>query len=457
MSRPLVAVVGRPNVGKSTLFNRLIGHRVAIVEDTPGITRDRLYHNVDWRGIDFTVIDTGGIILSETDPLAVQVRTQAEIAMEEAQVILFVVDAADGMTSTDQDIADVLRMSKVPLLLVVNKADNPRLMQDAAEFYGLGLGEVYSVSAAHGHGVADLLDEVVKLFPPDFDSEEVDEDEIRLAIIGRPNVGKSSLMNSILGEERVIVSPIPGPTRDTIDTDFEWDGQTLVLLDTAGIRRSGKIQGTVEYYMVMRAQAALERSNVGMVVIDAGAGIKDGDKRVAGMAQEAGRACIIVVNKWDLVDPGVIYEKGKQRRPDKAKIEKFTVEFRKDCPFLEYAPLVFVSAKERFGVRHAIETAITAAQNHAHRIPTGELNRLVREATERRPLMQHGRQFKVYYATMPRVQPPTIVLFCNDDQMLHFSYKRYIENQLRLTYKLEGTPIRIQARKVENKERATPT
>ena len=454
MSRPLVAVVGRPNVGKSTLFNRFIGHRVAIVEDTPGITRDRLYHNVDWRGIEFTVIDTGGIILNETDPLAVQVRTQAEIAMEEAQVILFVVDAMDGMTSIDQDIADVLRMSKVPLLLVVNKADNPRLMQDAAEFYGLGLGEVYSVSAAHGHGVADLLDEVVKLFPADFDSEEVDEDAIRLAIIGRPNVGKSSLMNSILGEERVIVSPIPGTTRDTIDTDFEWDGQKLVLLDTAGIRRSGKIQGTVEYYMVMRAQAALERSNVGMVVIDAGAGIKDGDKRVAGMAQEAGRACIIVVNKWDLVDPGVIYEKGKQRRPDKAKIEKFTAEFRKDCPFLEYAPLVFVSAKERFGVRFAVETAITAAQNHAHRIPTGELNRLVRDATERRPLMQHGRQFKVYYATMPRVQPPTIVLFCNDDQMLHFSYKRYIENQLRLTYKLEGTPIRIQARKVENKERA---
>ena len=454
MPRPLVAVVGRPNVGKSTLFNRLIGHRVAIVEDTPGITRDRLYHNVDWRGIEFTVIDTGGIILNETDPLAVQVRTQAEIAMEEAQVILFVVDAVDGMTATDRDIADALRMAKVPLLVVVNKADNPRLMQDAAEFYGLGLGEVYSVSAAHGHGVADLLDEVVKAFPPDFDSVEVDEDAIRLAIIGRPNVGKSSLMNSILGEERVIVSPIPGTTRDTIDTDFEWDGQKLVLLDTAGIRRSGKIQGTVEYYMVMRAQAALERSNVGMVVIDAGAGIKDGDKRVAGMAQEAGRACIIVVNKWDLVDPGVVYEKGRQRRPDKVKIEKFTEQFRKDCPFLEYAPLVFVSALERFGVRHSIETAITAAQNHAHRIPTGELNRLVRDATERRPLMQHGRQFKVYYATMPRVQPPTIVLFCNDDQMLHFSYKRYLENQLRLTYKLEGTPIRIQARKVENKERA---
>lgn len=452
MSRPLVAVVGRPNVGKSTLFNRLIGHRVAIVEDTPGITRDRLYHNVEWRGIEFTVIDTGGIILNETDPLAVQVRAQAEIAMEEADVILFVVDAADGMTSTDLDLADALRASKQPTLLVVNKADNPRLLQDAAEFYALGLGEIHTVSAAHGHGVADLLDEVMKHFPSDFDAEEEDEDAVRLAIIGRPNVGKSSLLNSILGEERVIVSPIPGTTRDTIDTNFEWDGQKLVLLDTAGIRRSGKIQGTVEYYMVMRAQAALERSNVGMVIADAGAGVLDGDKRVAGMAQEAGRACIIVVNKWDLVDPGVIYEKGKQRRPDKEKIEKFTEKFRKDCPFLQYAPLVFVSAQERFGVRHAVETAITAAQNHAHRIPTGELNRLLRDAVERRPLTVNGRQLKIYYATMPRVQPPTILLFVNDDKMLHFSYQRYLENQLRVTYPLEGTPIRIRAKKVENKE-----
>lgn len=453
MSRPVVAVVGRPNVGKSTLFNRLIGRRVAIVEDTPGITRDRLYHNVEWAGVEFTVIDTGGIVLNETDPLAVQVRMQAEIAMEEADVILFVVDAADGMTSTDQDIADVLRASSHPVLLVVNKTDNSRLEQDAAEFYALGLGEIHPVSAAHGHGVADLLDEVISLLPkaPQADTEEADA--IRLAIIGRPNVGKSSLLNAILGEERVIVSPLPGTTRDTIDTDFEWDGQKLVLLDTAGIRRSGKIQGTVEYYMVMRAQAALERSNVGMVVIDGSVGVKDGDKRVAGMAQEAGRACIIVVNKWDLVDPGVIYEKGKSRHPDKAKIEKFTEKFRKDCPFLAYAPLVFVSAQERFGIRYAVETALTAAANHAHRIPTGELNRLIREATERRPLLDHGRTFKVYYATMARVQPPTIVLFCNDAEMLHFSYQRYLENQLRATYPLEGTPIRIQARKAENKER----
>lgn len=457
MSRPLVAVVGRPNVGKSTLFNRLIGQRVAIVEDTPGITRDRLYHNVVWHGIEFTVVDTGGIILNETDPLAVQVRLQAEIAMEEAQVILFVVDAADGMTPTDQDIADVLRASPRPVLLAVNKTDNPRLELDAAEFYGLGLGDIHTISAAHGHGVADLLDAVVNLLPGDREGDEEDDEAIRLAIIGRPNVGKSSLMNAVLGEERVIVSPIPGTTRDTIDTPFEMDGQKLVLLDTAGIRRSGKIQGTVEYYMVMRAQAALERSNVGMVVVDAEAGLLDGDKRVAGMAQEAGRACIVVVNKWDLVDPGVIYEKGKQRRPDRAKIEKFTEKFRHDCPFLDYAPLVFVSAQEKFGIRAAIDTAITAAQNHAHRIPTGELNRLFREATERRPLMDHGRTFKIYYATMPRVQPPTILLFCNDADMLHFSYKRYLENQLRLAYPLEGTPIRIQARKAENKEREGET
>ena len=453
MSRPLVAVVGRPNVGKSTLFNRLVGRRVAIVEDTPGITRDRLYHNVEWSGKEFTVIDTGGIILNEHDPLTLQVRAQAEVAMEEADVILFVVDSADGMTSTDQELADALRSSKRPLLVVANKTDNPRLMQDAAEFYGLGLGEVFTISAVNGLGVGDLLDEVIKLLPADTDTEPEDEDAIRLAIIGRPNVGKSSLLNAILGEERVIVSPIPGTTRDTIDTKFKWEDEELVLLDTAGIRRSGKIQGTVEYYMVMRARAALERSNVGVVVVDGSVGLLDGDKRVAGMAHEAGRACIVVVNKWDLVDGGVIYEKGRQRHPDRHKIEKFTEKFRDDCPFLSYAPLVFVSAQERFGVRHAIDTAITAAQNHAHRIPTGELNRMIRNATERRPLMDHGRTFKVYYSTMPRVQPPTIVMFCNDSTMLHFSYQRYLENQLREKYPLEGTPIRIEARKVENKDK----
>jgi GTP-binding protein len=450
MSRPLVAVVGRPNVGKSTLFNRLIGRRVAIVEDMPGITRDRLYHDVEWLGREFTVVDTGGIVLNEADPLTTQVRTQAEIAMEEADVILFVVDAADGMTSMDQDIADVLRLSKRPVLLVVNKTDNLKLELDAAEFYALGLGVVYTISAAHGQGIGDLLDAVVALFGDTITTDEDDVDQIRLAIIGRPNVGKSSLLNSILGEERVIVSPIPGTTRDSIDTDFLWDGQKLKLIDTAGIRRSGKIQGTVEYYMVLRAQHALERSNVGMVVIDGSAGVLDGDKRVAGMAQEAGRACVIVVNKWDLVDPGIAREKP---RASFELMEKFTEKFRKDCPFLAYAPLIFVSAKLGFSVGAAVETAIQAAENHSHRIPTGELNRLIRDATERRPLMDHGRTFKVYYSTMPRVQPPTILMFCNDAEMLHFSYKRYLENQIRLTYPLEGTPIRIDARKAENKDR----
>jgi GTPase len=452
MPRPLVAVVGRPNVGKSTLFNRLVGRRVAIVEDTPGITRDRLYHNVEWNGVEFTVIDTGGIILNETDPLTVQVRTQAEIAMEEADVIIFVADAEEGLTPTDEDLANVLRASKSPVLLAVNKTDNPRREQEAAEFYALGMGEIYTISAAHGHGVADLLDAVVEHFPLDQQIEEEDDDAVRLAIIGRPNVGKSSLLNAVLGEERAIVSPIPGTTRDAIDTRFEWNKQELVLVDTAGIRRTGKIQGTIEYYMALRARTALERSNVGMVVIDGEAGILDGDKRVAGMAHEAGRACIVVVNKWDLIDTGVVYEKGKSRHAKREKIEKFTETFRNECPFLSYAPLVFISAKERFGVRQAIETAIEAAQNHAHRIPTGSLNRLIRDATERRPLMDAGRTFKVYYTTMAGVQPPTIVLFCNDAEMMHFSYQRYLENRIRERYPLEGTPIRIIARKAENKD-----
>ncbi len=452
MSRPVVAVVGRPNVGKSTLFNRLVGKRVAIVQDTPGITRDRLYRDVEWNGVSFTVIDTGGILLNESDPLAIQVKEQAEIAMTEADVILFIVDAADGMTGSDQDLAKALRGSKNPLLLVVNKVDNKRMEMDAAEFYALGLGEVHSISALNGDGVADVLDKVVSLFPDGAEDVEEEEDAIRISIIGRPHVGKSSLLNAILGEDRVIVSPIPGTTRDPIDTDFEWDGQKLVFVDTAGIRRSGKVQGSVEFYMVLRAQAALERCDVGMVVIDAEQGILDGDKRVAGIAQEAGRACIVVVNKWDLVDPGVIYEKGKPRNASKLKIQEFTQKFRDECPFIAYAPLVFVSAQERFSIRHAVETAITAAQNHAFRIPTGELNRIIQDAIERHPYVTAGRALKVYYATMPRVSPPTILMFCNDDSLMHFSYQRYLENQIRLKYPLEGTPIRIQARKVENKE-----
>lgn len=453
MSRPLVAVVGRPNVGKSTLFNRLIGRRVAIVEDIPGITRDRLYHNVEWRGREFTVIDTGGIIPNETDPLAVQVRLQAEVAMEEAEVILFIVDAADGMTRTDQDLAEILHRSERPVLLVVNKTDNPRLELEASEFYGLGYEKMFTISAVHGKGVADLLDTVIDLLPDEADFEAEDEETIRLAIIGRPNVGKSSLLNALIGEERAIVSPIPGTTRDTIDTPFEWEGQKLALVDTAGIRRNRKIQGTVEYYMVLRARTALERCNVGVVVIDGAAGLMDGDKRVAGLAHEAGKACIVVVNKWDLVDPKVIYEPGKSRNPERSRIEKFTENFRNECPFLSYAPLVFISAQERFSIKAVVETAISAAQNHAHRIPTGELNRLIREACERRPYASHGKALKVYYATMASVEPPTIIVFCNDTELLHFSYQRYLENRIREAYPMEGTPIRLWVRTAEKRDR----
>jgi GTP-binding protein len=305
----------------------------------------------------------------------------------------------------------------------------------------------------HGRGVADLLDRVIDLLPAETPLEEEDEETIRLAIIGRPNVGKSSLLNAILGEDRAIVSPIPGTTRDTIDTPFEWDGQKLALIDTAGIRRNRKIQGTVEYYMVLRARSALERCHVGVVVVDGAAGLSDGDKRVAGLAHEAGKGCIVVVNKWDLVDPKVIYEKGKPRHADRDRIEKFTLNFRNECPFLSYAPLVFVSAQERFSIKAVVETAITAAQNHAHRIPTGELNRIVREAFERRPYASHGKALKIYYATMASVEPPTIIVFCNDTELLHFSYQRYLENRIREVYPLEGTPLRLFPRMADKKDR----
>jgi len=448
MPNPLVAIVGRPNVGKSTLFNRLVGKRIAIVEDTPGITRDRLYAPVEWKGREFTVIDTGGIILNENDPLTVQVRQQAEIAMEEADAILFVCEAADGITATDQDLADILRASRQPVFLVVNKVDNLRQTQDAMEFYALGLGQVYPVSSIHGHGLGDLLDDVLSVLPETVDKDE-DDETVRLAIIGRPNVGKSSLTNAVLGEERVIVSPIPGTTRDAIDTLVERDGQRILLIDTAGIRRAGKIQGSIEYYTVLRAKTAIERCHVGVVVIDAGDGLLDGDKRVAGFSHEAGRACVLAVNKWDLLDPGI----AQGKRPDHARMTEFTAHVRREMPFLDYAPLVFCSATYGFGIAEMVDTALSAAANHAHRIPTGELNRLMRDAVEEHPRIERGRQLKIYYATMPRVQPPTVVLFVNDPDLLHFSYFRYLENQLRKTYPLEGTPIVIRARKAQSVER----
>lgn len=444
MSSPLVAVVGRPNVGKSTLFNRLTGKRIAIVEDTPGITRDRLYAPCEWCGRSFTVIDTGGIVLDELDPIVVQVRRQAEIAMAEADAILLVCDTPEGLLAADRDLADALRRSPSPVFVVANKVDSKQSDPHAMEFHALGLGPVYSVSAVHGHGLGDLLDALVEVLPVGPDDEGA-EATARLALIGRPNVGKSSLTNAILGEERVIVSPIPGTTRDAIDTPLERDGQSILLIDTAGIRRAGKIQGSIEYYTVLRAKTAIERCHVGIVVVDAQAGLLDGDKRVAGMANEAGRGCVVAVNKWDLVDP-----RSHGGRPTRALMSEFTADFRKQVQFLSYAPLVFCSALTRLGVTDLLDTALGAAANHAHRIPTGELNRIIRAAVDEHPRTEHGKQLKVYYATMPRVQPPTVLLFVNDPDMLHFSYQRYLENRIREAYPLEGAPLVMRARMADS-------
>lgn len=447
MPKPIVAVVGRPNVGKSTLFNRLTGRRIAIVEDIPGITRDRLYADGEWNGRGYTLIDTGGIGMDEPDPMQVQIRIQAEVAMEEADIILFLVDAEDGITSNDRDLADLLRRSETPLFLVVNKADNAKRELYANEFYELGLGEVYTVSAISGRGVADLLDAVVGAFPAEGEGDDEDEDTVRIALIGRPNVGKSSMLNAILGEDRTIVSPIAGTTRDAIDTRFEWEGHQLLLIDTAGIRRSGKIQGTVEYYSVLRAQRAIERCDVAVTVIDSLDGLMDGDKRVAGMAHEAGKAAVLCVNKWDAGRSKIAAENGG-RNP----IHVFTQELRDEMPFVAYAPAAYCSALKSTGIGAFVETALSAADSHALRIPTGELNRIIRDAVDAHPLSEKGRAFRVRYATMASVKPPTIVLFVNEPDLFHFSYRRYLENQIRKVYAFEGTPIRLLARKGTEKE-----
>lgn len=438
MDKPLVAIVGRPNVGKSTLFNRIVGRRIAIVEDTAGITRDRIYAEADWNGREFVVIDTGGILLNEQDPLRAQVTVQAEVALDEADVVLVMVDATTGITPADRDVADRLRGSKKPVFIVANKADNTAREMDAAEFYELGVGQVFPVSALNGRSVADLLDAVVAAMPTEGREPAYPEDAVKIAIIGRPNVGKSSLTNAILGEKRVIVSEIPGTTRDAIDTVFERDGTTVVLIDTAGIRKAGKIQGSVEYYTVLRAVRAMERADVAMIVVDAAEGLRDGDKRVAGFAHEAGRACVVVVNKWDLVGEEPMREFGE--------------DLRKQMPFLEYAPIVFTSAVTGMGVGPAVDTALDAAANHALRLPTGELNRLLQEAVDKHPYSRKGRDLKVRYATMTDVKPPTIVIFVNDPDLAHFSYLRYLENQIRRDYSYEGTPLRLIIRKAK-KER----
>lgn len=427
--KPVIAIVGRPNVGKSTLFNRLIRERKAIVEDMPGVTRDRLYGEFDWNGREFTVIDTGGIVLDEPDPIISQTRLQAEVAMEEADLILFLVDTKEGPTAHDYSLADSLRKSPTPVLLVANKVDGEKAERDSTDFYSLGLGEVYPISSIHGRGLGDLLDVITETLPAPEISDEEEIDAIKIAIIGRPNVGKSSFTNAVLGEARSIVSDIPGTTRDAIDTLFEREDQRFLLIDTAGIRRAGKIGGSVEYYTVLRAQRAIERCDVALTLVDAVEGPTDGDARVSNMAHEAGKGSIIVVNKWDLV-------KNTQMHTYAKAVED---QFR----FMSYAPIGFISAKTGRGVSGILDTVVTVAENCALRIPTGELNRAIREAVEARPHSHKRRDLKIYYATMVGVKPPTIAIFVNDPKLIHFSYERYLLNRLREQFGFVGTPIRL--------------
>ncbi len=430
MSLPVVAIVGRPNVGKSTLFNRIVGERVAIVDDVPGVTRDRIYGKGEWLNIEFNVIDTGGIEFGD-EPFLEQIRAQAEIAIDEADVILMVTSGRDGVTASDQEVANLLYRTNKPVVLAVNKIDNPDMREQLFEFYSLGFGEPFPVSGTHGLGLGDLLDEIVKHFPKDEDSP-YDDDVIKFSLIGRPNVGKSSLVNAILGEERVIVSDIPGTTRDAVDTPYTYEDDKYVIIDTAGIRRKGKIYESTEKYSVLRALRAIERSDVVLVVLNAEEGIVEQDKRIAGYAHEAGRGIIIVVNKWDAIEK------------DEKTMNEFEKMIRNELVFLDYAPVVFVSAKTRKRLHTLIPMIKLVSENHAMRIQTNVLNDVIMDAVAMNPTpTDKGKRLKIFYMTQVSVKPPTFVLFVNDPELLHFSYERYLENRIRDAFGFAGTPIRI--------------
>ncbi|UXV33894.1 ribosome biogenesis GTPase Der [Staphylococcus sp. IVB6181] len=434
MTKPVIAIVGRPNVGKSTIFNRIVGERVSIVEDTPGVTRDRIYSSGEWLTHDFNIIDTGGIELSDA-PFQTQIRVQAEVAIDEADVIIFMVNQREGLTQTDEMIAQMLYKTNKPVVLAVNKVDNPEMRADIYDFYALGFGEPFPISGSHGLGLGDLLDEVAKHFKEEGE-DPYDEDTIRLSLIGRPNVGKSSLVNAILGEDRVIVSNIAGTTRDAIDTEYSYEDQDYVLIDTAGMRKKGKVYESTEKYSVLRALKAIERSNVVLVVLDAEEGIIEQDKRVAGYAHEEGKAIVIVVNKWDTLEK------------DSKTMKKFQDEVRKNFQFLDYAPIAFVSAKEKQRLRTLFPLINEASQNHKKRVQSSTLNEVITDAISMNPTpTDKGRRLKVFYATQVAIEPPTFVVFVNDEELMHFSYKRYLENQIRDAFGFEGTPIKIIPRK----------
>ena len=440
MSKPIVAVVGRPNVGKSTFFNKIVGSRVSIVEDTPGVTRDRIISEAEWSGKHFLLIDTGGIEPENKEIIPAQMRAQAEIAMDMADVILFMVDGRGGLTTADREVGDMLRRKNKEVILVANKIDGKKLPDDFYDFYELGLGEPFAISSTNQLGLGDLLDEVISRIPAS-SFEEDDEDDIKIAIIGRPNVGKSSLVNAFLGEDRVIVSDIAGTTRDSIDTPFEKDGQKYTLIDTAGIRRRSKVNDEVEKFSVIRAMAAIERCDVAIMVIDATEGLADQDKRIVGMAHEAGKGIIVVVNKWDLV----VKETNTMRDMER--------KIKGELQFMSYAPVMFTSALKGQRLLPVIDAARSVAENRAMRVGTGQLNSLIADAVMMNPTpVDKGKRLKIYYAAQIGIKPPLFSFQVNDRELMHFSYARYLENKIREGYGFAGTSIKFVFREKSEKE-----
>ena len=432
MAKPVVAIVGRPNVGKSTLFNKIAGKRIAIVEDTPGVTRDRLYTDAEWNGITFTMIDTGGIEPVSTDHILTEMRNQAQIAIDTADVIVLVVDVREGMTATDKDVANMLIRSGKEIIVACNKCDSPgEPPLQLYDFYNLALGEPIPVSGVHGSGVGDLLDEICNHFPENIEEEE-EEDIIKIAVVGKPNAGKSSLINRILGENRVIVSPIAGTTRDSIDTYYEKDGEKFLIIDTAGMRKRGKVEENIERFSVIRSLSAVDRADVVLIMIDATEGVTEQDTKIAGYAHEQGKACIICVNKWDLIEK------------DTKTMNNFRLEVQEGLSYMLYAPIIFISAKTGQRVDKIFEMSKYVANQSAMRVSTGMLNDVLNDATSRvQPPSDKGKRLKIFYITQASVKPPTFVIFVNDKKLAHFSYIRYLENQLRNTFGFEGTPIRF--------------
>lgn len=432
MSNPIVAVVGRPNVGKSTLFNKLVGRRLSIVEDTPGVTRDRIYGDGEWRSRKFMLIDTGGIEPASDDIILSQMRSQAQLAIDSADVILMVTDMRSGVVATDIEVASMLQKSGRPIVLCVNKCDTVGAPPpEFYEFYNLGLGEPYPVSAVHGHGTGDLLDAIFEYFPPET-PEEKDDEYIKVAVIGKPNAGKSSLVNRVAGEDRVIVSDVAGTTRDAIDTVIENEKGKFVFIDTAGIRRKSRIKDNVEKYSIIRAEAAVERADVCVIMIDAVEGFTEQDSKVAGIAHEKGKGCIVAVNKWDAVEK------------DGTTMNSFRKKLENDFSFMSYAPIIFISAKTGQRIDRLFELITYVSNQNSTRISTGMLNDVLADATARvQPPSDKGKRLKIYYITQPSTKPPTFVCFVNNADLFHFSYQRYLENKIRETFGLEGTPVRF--------------